>query len=291
MKKVILTFVVLLVSISASADEIAVTIDGILYYLSLDYGTASASNGSGFEGKELHLPSTIDYEGRTYSLSSVSARAFKDCKSIEKSVIPDGVSSIGMEAFNGCSGLKTIVIPRTLNKLYSYMTFAGCSSLEEITFPDLFGQSSILGDATYGRNMWDWGILNKTFQGCTNLKSVTFGLVGFHDSSWLSSYQGFDGCESLQKLVLLYSTPNTVISLPNDLYSKITLVVPDNGVEAFRKAEGWNRFGKIISVTENAQNGISALFGDDMRYTYTHDNHTLTISGNGPVLHGRASSI
>ena len=54
MKKVILTFVVLLTTITASADEIAVTIDGILYYLSLDYGTASASNGSGFEGKELH---------------------------------------------------------------------------------------------------------------------------------------------------------------------------------------------------------------------------------------------
>ena len=285
MKKVILTFVVLLTTITASADEIAVTIDGILYYLSLDYGTASASNGSGFEGKELHLPSTIDYEGRTYSLSSVSARAFKDCKSIEKIVIPDGVSSIGMEAFNGCSGLKTIVIPRTLNKLYSYMTFAGCSSLEEISFPDLFGEENIIGDDTYGRYMWQKGRLNRTFQGCTNLKTVTFGLSGkVQNPSWFSSAQGFDGCESLQKLVLLFRTPDAVILLPDDLYSKITLVVPDNSVEAFRKAEGWNRFGKIISVTENAQNGISALFGDDMRYTYTHDNHTLTISGNGPVL-------
>ena len=85
MKKVILPFVVLLASINASAAD-TVTIDGVVYSLSSDYGTAAVTKGNGFEGKELHLPATIDYEGRTYSLNTISSRAFKDCKSIEKIV-------------------------------------------------------------------------------------------------------------------------------------------------------------------------------------------------------------
>ena len=113
-----------------------VTIDGVVYSLWPNENLASVKDGSKFEGKELHLPAFIDNGGTKYPLKTIGGEAFKDCKGIEKIVIPESVTTIGMRAFSGCSALKSVIIPKSLTTFYSNRVFAGCSSLQQATLND-----------------------------------------------------------------------------------------------------------------------------------------------------------
>ena len=167
-KRLMLVLVGMLATLTVNADD--VTIDGVVYSLWPNEKSASVKDGSKFEGKELHLPAVIDNGGTKYPLKSIGREAFKDCKSIEKIVIPEGVTTIHMHAFSGCSALKSIVIPRTLTTFYSNRVFAGCSSLQQIVFPS--ANVRIYIDSEYTIAMSITNGFNNTFEGCTSLTEI-----------------------------------------------------------------------------------------------------------------------
>ena len=57
----------------------------------------------------LIIPSTISYNGTTYSVTSIGDRAFYYCSGLTSVTIPNDVTSIGGSAFYGCNGLTSIV--------------------------------------------------------------------------------------------------------------------------------------------------------------------------------------
>ena len=57
----------------------------------------------------LIIPSTISYNGTTYSVTSIGDRAFYYCSGLTSVTIPNSVTSIGGSAFYGCNGLTSIV--------------------------------------------------------------------------------------------------------------------------------------------------------------------------------------
>lgn len=283
MKRFVLVVFGMLTAMTVNAGD-DVTIDGVVYSLWPNENAASVKDGSKFEGKELHLPAVIDNGGTKYPLKTIGGEAFKDCKGIEKIVIPEGVTTIHMRAFSGCSGLKSVVIPRSLTAFYSNRVFAGCSSLQQIVFPSANVRIYIDGEYTIAMSIVNG--FNNTFEGCTSLETFIIGSADGQLSSMPVMASAFTGCTALRLLVVLCQ-PNSGYPYDpagEDLNDRVTLVVPDSVVDAYRNTEWASRLAAIQPFSEFVQDGFSAPFGDDMRYTYTADNRTLTVTGNGAML-------
>ena len=91
---------------------------------------------------DLIIPSTISYNGTTYSVTSIGDRAFYYCSGLTSVAIPNSVTSIGESAFYGCTGLTSVVsnaiVPPALgNEVFtnpnSCNVTVPCGSLEAYT--------------------------------------------------------------------------------------------------------------------------------------------------------------
>ena len=80
---------------------------------------------------DLIIPSTISYNGTTYSVTSIGDRAFYYCSGLTSVAIPNGVTSIGGSAFYGCSGLTSVTIPNSVTSIAGY-AFYECNGLTSI---------------------------------------------------------------------------------------------------------------------------------------------------------------
>ncbi|MCH8539572.1 MAG: leucine-rich repeat domain-containing protein [Opitutales bacterium] len=84
-------------------------------------------------------------------------RHFKDCTSLKRIVIPDGVTIIPQRTFRGCTSLEEVVLPKNLTSLQG-SAFQYCTSLTQITIP------AKVTEFSGGR----------VFDGCENLQSIYF---------------------------------------------------------------------------------------------------------------------
>ena len=55
-----------------------------------------------------NIPSSVEYNSVTYSVTSIGDWAFCDCSSLESVIIPKSVTSIGNVVFGGCTGLTAL---------------------------------------------------------------------------------------------------------------------------------------------------------------------------------------
>ena len=80
----------------------------------------------------LTIPSSVTYNGTTYSVTSIGSGAFCDCSRLTSVTIPNSVTSIGSYAFYYCSGLTSVICkgatPPTLGN-------NGISTIPTITVP------------------------------------------------------------------------------------------------------------------------------------------------------------
>ena len=104
----------------------------------------------------VEIPSTIEKDGKTYTVASIGDSAFLICSSLTSITIPGSVTSIGDSAFSFCSSLASVTIPESVTSI-GEGAFSGCESLESITVPE--GVTSI-GDYA--------------FLGCSELKDVWY---------------------------------------------------------------------------------------------------------------------
>lgn len=91
---------------------------GDLYY-SLDSSTNTAGvtymsyrsrDNKNYVSGDLVIPSTVDYNGATYSVTYIGNDAFYRCDGLTSVTIPNSVTEIGDNAFNSCSGLTSVHI-------------------------------------------------------------------------------------------------------------------------------------------------------------------------------------
>ena len=115
-------------------------INGIYYYFSGDEAIVTFQEyqnytyTSDYSGAVV-IPASVTYNGKTYSVISISDHAFYYCSSLTSITIPKSVTSIGEGAFALCSGLTSITIPNSVTSI-GHRAFSGCSGLTSITIPN-----------------------------------------------------------------------------------------------------------------------------------------------------------
>ena len=144
MRKILSAIALLLATVAAQATGVRTSVD-----LPLEGGTVStkvvlntdthtASIGWDYDAcipqysvGKLNIPSTITYEGETYTVTAIANVAFRFCTQLTEVEIEEGVTTIGNYAFIGCSNLEAISLPSTLTNIGGG-TFCGLSKLTAI---------------------------------------------------------------------------------------------------------------------------------------------------------------
>ncbi len=199
MKRITLFFALLLTATTMMAEEFTLgkfTFQTHSYneveLVKADQGITSA-----------HLSTTITYQGKTYSVTSIGDEAFHDCSGLTSVTIPNSVTSIGDYAFKNCSSLTSVTIPNSVTSLGTG-AFRDCSSLTSITIPE---SVTSIG-------------LGATFQNCTSLKSVQWNAIRckIDKNSNGSYYPPFYNLKSIENFVF----GNYVTFIPECLCSGLS---------------------------------------------------------------------
>ena len=282
-----LLFVLLsLTGIKASAYDCVV--NGIYYILnktektaSVTYYVESRDNKSTYLGS-VTIPSTITYNGTTYSVTSIGSSAFWYCSGLTSIVIPHSVTSIGSDAFAYCSGLTSIVIPNSVTSIGS-SAFAYCSGLTSIVIPrsvtsigsDAFAYCFGLTSIVIPNSVTSIG--SSAFYGCSGLTSIVIP-----NSVTSIGSSAFAQCSGLTSIVI----PNSVTSIGSDAFAYcrgLTSIVIPNSVTSIGSSAFAYCFGLTSIVIPNSVTTIG-----ESAFQYCRRLTSVTI-GNSVTNIGRSA--
>lgn len=205
-----LSLLLLALLLPATATAYDFEVDGIYYNIINGY-EAEVTSGDGYSG-DVTIPSSVTYNGTTYSVTTIDDAAFWLCSGLTSIYIPNSVMTIGDQVFFYCRGLTSITIPNSVTTIGDE-AFRGCSGLTSIIVES--------GNPNYdSRNNCNAIIetaTNKLIAGCMNTtipNSVTsIGGYAFCDCSGLASVtipnsvtsigdNAFNGCNGLTSVTI-----------------------------------------------------------------------------------------
>ena len=226
------------------------------YYYSSSSSTtvsvAKAQNGTNYNGlTNVVIPETVEDNGKTYSVTSISDNAFSTCSSLTSVVIGNSVTSIGNYAFYNCSSLTSVTIPNSVTSIAG-SAFYNCTSLTSITIPNsvtsigssVFYNCTSLTSITIPNSVTC--ISDNAFYNCSSLTSVVIG-----NSVTSIGNSVFYNCTSLTSITI----PNSVTSICSNAFydcTSLTSVTIPNSVTSI----GYGAFSgcsSLTSVTWNAK--------------------------------------
>lgn len=125
------------------------------------------------------VPASVSNGGVSYSVTGIYHKAFENCKSLKKVVLPTSITWIGAYSFQGCTSLTEIDIPASVT-LIGRLAFADCTSLAKVELTsnvkmmgaDIFLGCSALKTVTLPEGFAKVG--SGMFERCTTLSSVNF---------------------------------------------------------------------------------------------------------------------
>lgn len=118
---------------------------------------------------DIVIPSSVEYNGITYRVTSIGDNAFFNCSGLTSVTIPNSITSVGNGAFRGCSGLTSVTIPNSVTSI-GKSAFLGCSALTSMSIGE--GVTSIRAYA---------------FKDCSSLTSIVWNAKHCGNFSYTSS--------------------------------------------------------------------------------------------------------
>ena len=261
-----LVTLLLLCSTVANAHDFEV--DGIYYNITsssnktveVTYrGTSFDQYSNEYTGSVV-IPSSVTYNGTTYSVTSIGDDAFWRCTGLTSVTIPNSVTSIVKTAFLFCDGLTNIIVENG-NSVYD--SRENCNAIIVTATNALFVgcKNTIIPNSVTS-------IGDGAFWYCTGLTSVTIpnsvtsiGEYAFYSCSGLTSVTIGNGvtsigeyafmyCDGLKEIYVKATTPPTINS--SVFYGVPTasaiLYVPVGSKDAYAAANGWSEFYNIVEM-------------------------------------------
>ena len=174
--------------------------------------------------EDLTIPSSVFYDGETYSVTAIGYNAFKDNTNLESVTIPNSVKSIDQYAFENCYYLSSVTLSNSLTSIENF-TFSNCTMLTSITIPNSVTRIG------YG-----------SFSGCSSLQSVTIP----NSVSQIES-RAFENCSSLTT----FTIPNAVKNIEEETFKNcigLTSVIIPNSVTMIQN-DAFKGCKNLASVT------------------------------------------
>ena len=200
------------------------------------------------------IPSTVEYNGQSYSVLDVGRSAFAYCDEMTSVTVPESVFRLGQATFYNCTRLQSVQLPSTIREMDTYIfqndsalvsvnipegvtsipyhTFFNCVSLQSVTVPD--GVTTI-GDAAFYGNLSLTEVklpqsVNRieahAFRTCPRLASITMpdkldymGEYGFADDSTLTSITVPSGISTIKEWSFAKCNRLTSIVIPEGISS------------------------------------------------------------------------
>ncbi len=179
-----------------------------------------------------YLESSIDINGKYYSLRGIGKSAFKDCTLITSLNVPYGVTTISNMAFQGCSNLQSLTLPSSLKTIGS-SAFSGCGKWQNIKLPSsltTIGTSAFNGCSSLKDLILPSGLTtigSNAFSNCSNLRTLDiYNLKSIGSGA-------FNSCNSLAHVRCRIYNPSNLdpTNLPNN--EMMTLYVNQGRSKAF----------------------------------------------------------
>lgn len=210
MKQLYLLLITLLVSLSAYAEKSG-TCGANLKWKLTDEGVLTITGTGEMQDWHWSKPSPWDAG-----------------KSVKQIIIGDGVTTIGDYAFWICSSLTSVTIPNSVTTI-GVGAFKQCSSLTSIIIPNSVTT-----------------IESSAFLDCSSLTSIIIS-----NSARIIGEEAFKDCNKIKQIISEAVIPphcfNNVFVGINTKECK--LFVPKNSIDAYKKANGWNKFFLIEGTT------------------------------------------
>ncbi len=214
---------------------------------------------------DLVIPESVNYNGITYSVTTISMCTFSDCNGLTSITIPNSVTTIEYQAFFGCSGLTSITIPNSFDETGWYVQqpdgilyldncclgYKGGTQIGELYLQEgtrlicdrafcVDGAGFITGSLTIPNSVTSIG--HYAFAGCTGFNgNLTLGnsltTIGDH---------AFDGLNGFTGNLMI---PNSVTTIGNYAFAGCNgftggLTIPNSvttiGDKAFQGCDGFN---------------------------------------------------
>ena len=240
MRKLFSLFVALLATTCLWAYDFQ---SGDLYYKitsSSEPFTVEVTNNGTYTLTSAVIPSSVEYNGITYAVTSIEEETFYACTSLTSISIPNSVTIIGNLAFAGCSALTSITIPKSVTTIgnkdgWQGAVFTYCPALTSIVVEE----ENPIYDSRDNCNAIIETATNTLIAGCQNT-TIPNSVTGIE-------HYAFNGCSSLTSIKI----PNHITNIQSNPFtscSSLASIIVESGNPIYDSRDNCNA---IIETATN----------------------------------------